>query len=65
MDSTLLNELISVNLRYSAVAKPLRTRAVAQAIAKVLYTVPPGQTVNVKTIAKDVGVRGIIKGSQF
>ena len=54
MDTALLNELVSVNLRYSAVAKPLRTRAITQAIAKVLYTVPLEQTTNVKSITKDV-----------
>lgn len=56
MDSELLNELITVHLRYTAGARPLRIRAIAQMAAKILYTMPAGQTAKTKVITDDIGV---------
>lgn len=54
MDAATLNELITVHLRYTAGARPLRTRAVAQLVAKVLYTLPPGETASEEEIKEGI-----------
>ena len=56
MDSELLNELITVHLRYTPGARPLRTRAIAQMAAKILYTLPSGEKATTKNVTDDIGV---------
>ncbi len=56
MKSELLDDLVAVNLKYSAGARPLRTRAIAQVVAKMLYTEPPGEETESGSLAENVGL---------
>ncbi len=56
MDSELLNELITVNLRYTPGARPLKNRAISQMAAKVLYTLPSNKTATVEEVSDDIAV---------
>lgn len=54
MDLQSQNELVAVHLRYTSGARPLRTRAIAQLVAKVLYTLPHGKGAPVELVTTEV-----------
>ena len=56
MKSEMLDDLVAVNLKYSASARPLRTRAIAQVVAKVLYTESPGEGTEAGSLAENIGL---------
>lgn len=48
-------EILASNLRYGSVAQPLRIRAYAQVVLKVLLSGPDGSTVTIEQIRKQCG----------
>jgi len=56
MKSELLDDLVAVNIKYSAGARPLRTRAIAQVAAKVLYMASPDERMEANILAENIGL---------
>lgn len=53
-NNQLLDELVAVHLRYTAVSNPLRTRAMAQLAAKVLYSKKSDEEINAEKIGRGI-----------